>query len=180
MDYLLYIGKALILGIIALFLGRFLNPYIKGLRFVGRINRLQFTIGIFVLSFGMYITHSLIRTLLASVVILPAYYAIKTLESVLYILLMWGYYSMYMRRFNDMALPGFYLGFIWTVFIIFSTFFEPIKSKDFILSIVITFTNIGLCLIPGTERQNAYGKPSIWPRVGLHRVSTKQGRNQQL
>lgn len=168
MEYLFYIGRPLLLGILALFLTRYIGPYTKGLiRLSGRINRLQFSIGIIILSIAMHLTHNLIHALLVSVVILPAYYAIQLLESTLLILLMVGYYSIYVRRLNDLAFPGFFVGILWTMFLIFTTSFEAVKNKDFMFSVIILIVNLTLCLVPGTERQNAYGKPSLWPRVGL-------------
>ena len=126
MDLFINIVISLGIGIIALFLVRFLAPHSKGwISITGRINRFQFIIGILFLSATMHIFNMFIQQLLEAVIILPAYFGIKALAYAGYIILLPWYYTLYVRRLNDISIPGFPIGILLGMYIIGTNLYAP-------------------------------------------------------
>ncbi len=159
MDLFINIVISLGIGIIALFLVRFLAPHSQGwISITGRINRFQFIIGILFLSATMHIFNMFIQQLLEAVIILPAYFGIKALAYAGYIILLPWYYTLYVRRLNDISIPGFPIGILLGMYIIGTNLYIP-------LNLIATFLIHGaLALLPGRKGINRYGDPSHWPR----------------
>ena len=164
MDIVINMGISAAVGIIALFLSRWIAPHSHGwMTITGRINRLQFTIGILFLSATMHIFTMLIQQLLDVVVILPAYFGVKALAYAGYIVLLPFYYTLYVRRLNDISIPGFPIGILLGMYIICTNLYIPLKKTYILHLIVIYIIHGALILFPGTERSNRYGAPSHWP-----------------
>lgn len=170
MEHLALIGRSFILGVLALFLTRFIAPYTKqAIGLAGRINRLQYTFGIILAFMYLYFLNAFINNLMSSVVILPTYYGVKFIQWIGYLLILPALYSLFVRRLNDLAIPGFIPGILWPLFIIYTYGFTPIKNLDFVYASVIIVINGLLMIAPGTGRANAYGEPSYWPNIGVRK-----------
>lgn len=159
-------GLPILWGIIALFITRALSPYAHGyIQIKGRINRLQFAIGIILVSICMHLLGLAVDNLMADVVILPAYYGIKAMNWIGTIILLPFYYTLYVRRLNDMGVPGFPIGIILPILIIMADGFSAIKNLNFAFTGAILLVDILLIIIPGASKKNRYGPPSHWPPV---------------
>lgn len=172
MDLFINIVISLGIGIIALFLVRFLAPHSQGwISITGRINRFQFIIGILFLSATMHIFNMFIQQLLEAVIILPAYFGIKALAYAGYIILLPWYYTLYVRRLNDISIPGFPFGILLGMYIIGTNLYIPLKNT-YMLHLIATFLIHGaLALLPGRKGSNRYGDPSHWPRSPQKKIN---------
>ena len=99
--------------------------------------RFQFIIGILFLSATMHIFNMFIQQLLDVVVILPAYFGIKVLAYAGYIILLPLYYTLYIRRFNDIGLPGRLLGILLGMYIICTNLYLPLKNIYILHTIIV-------------------------------------------
>ena len=112
----------------------------------------------------MHIFNMFIQQLLEAVIILPAYFGIKALAYAGYIILLPWYYTLYVRRLNDISIPGFPFGILLGMYIIGTNLYIPLKNT-YMLHLIATFLIHGaLALLPGRKGTNRYGDPSYWPR----------------
>ena len=165
MDILINVGISFLVGLVSLFLILRIEPHSHDvLSTSGRINRFQFIIGILFLSATMHIFNMFIQQLLEAVIILPAYFGIKALAYAGYIILLPWYYTLYVRRLNDISIPGFPFGILLGMYIIGTNLYIPLKNT-YMLHLIATFLIHGaLALLPGRKGSNRYGDPSHWPR----------------
>lgn len=164
MDILINIGISFLVGIISLYLILKIEPHSHGvLKTSGRINRFQFIVGIIFLSIIMHIFNMFIQQLLNAVVILPAYFGIKALVYAGYIILLPWYYTLYIRRLNDIGLPGRFIGILLGVYIICTNLYIPLKNIYILHLIIICFLHGFLACFPGSPGSNRYGMPSRLP-----------------
>lgn len=164
MDILINMGLSFLVGVAALFLLLALEPHSHGvLNSSGRMNRFQFIIGILFLSATMHIFNMFIQQLLDVVVILPAYFGIKALAYAGYIILLPLYYTLYIRRFNDIGLPGRLLGMLLGMYIICTNLYLPLKNIYILHTIIVVIIHGFLSCFPGSTGNNRYGPPSPWP-----------------
>lgn len=184
MDILFNIGQAFVMGLIAFAITRwgYVNQ-IKILYLQGRLNRLQFLIGLIGISIIVGLFNSLISSLMDDVVILPAYWSVRLLSFLGHSVLLSLYYVLYARRFQDFSVHGI-VGICWCIFIAFSYPYLPIKSTSAAFMVIIWIVNLILLVIPGTSKPNKYGLPAIWPqkrvaRPQRARVADRLNREQQ-
>ena len=164
MDILINIGISFLVGIISLYLILKIEPHRHGvLKTSGRINRFQFIVGIIFLSIIMHIFNMFIQQLLNAVVILPAYFGIKALVYAGYIILLPWYYTLYIRRLNDIGLPGRFIGILLGVYIICTNLYIPLKNIYILHLIIICILHGFLACFPGSPGSNRYGMPSRLP-----------------
>lgn len=163
MDLWINLGLSLLMGIIAFAITRWAyNNNIKILALQGRLNRLQFLIGLMGLTLASSLFNNLISTLTENVVVLASYFAIRTLTFFGHCILLTFFYVLYARRFQDINIHGI-VGILWCLLMAFTYPYSNIKSFNFIF-ILITWTVNGLLLfIPGSNKPNIYGLPATWP-----------------
>ena len=164
MDILMNLGISFFLGLISLLLILKIEPYSHSmLATSGRINRFQFIISILFVSATMHIFNMFIQQLLTIVVILPAYFAIKALAYAGYIILLPFYYTLYIRRLNDIGLPGRFIGIVLGMYIVCTNLYIPLKNIYILHLIIIYILHGFLACFPGSSRNNRYGSPTRWP-----------------
>ena len=164
MDVLFIIGQTFILGIIALFIIKWGHAHsVTILRLRGRLSRLQFVLGLFALYALLILFSIFTKSLMESVVILPAYWGVRLMIYAGHILLLPFFYVLYVRRLHDLSLPGL-PGILWSVFIIFTHSYFSVKATMILFSVIMILVNLLLACIPGSSRPNKYGPPAIWPR----------------
>lgn len=164
MDILINVGISFLLGLVSLYLTLKIEPHSHSvLATYGRINRFQFIISILFLSATMHIFNMFIQQLLTIVVILPAYFAIKALAYAGYIIFLPFYYTLYIRRLNDIGLPGRFIGILLGMYILCTNLYIPLKNI-YILHLIIVYILHGfLACFPGSNGSNRYGSPTHWP-----------------
>lgn len=164
MDILINVGISFLVGLVSLFLILRIEPHSHDvLSTSGRINRFQFIIGILFLSASMHIFNMFIQQLLTVVVILPAYFAIKALAYAGYIILLPFYYTLYIRRLNDIGLPGRFIGILLGMYILCTNLYIPLKNIYILHLIIIYILHGFLACFPGSTGNNRYGSPTRWP-----------------
>lgn len=175
MDLVYNIGQSFLIGLAALFIIRWGSRHNIGiLRIHGRINRLQFLIGLLILFTLSSVFTSFTKTLMSNVVILAGYWGIRILIIVGHILLMPFYYVLYVRRLHDLSIPGIF-GVLWSIFIVFTYSYTSVKSVVMLLAVLMLLINLILLCIPGSSNTNRYGPPSLWPRKSTkHRRSVNK------
>ncbi len=164
MDLIFNIGQSFLIGLAALFIIRWGSRHNIGiLRIQGRINRLQFLIGLLVLFTISGVFTSFTKTLMSNVVILAGYWGIRLLIIVGHILIMPFYYVLYVRRLHDLSIPGIF-GVLWSIFIVFTYSYTSVKSVVMLLAVLMLLINLILLCVPGSSNPNRYGPPSLWPK----------------
>ncbi len=162
MDLLLNVIRAITIGGLGLFITAYCTKHNLSIFYIeGRFNRVQFILGCILLGGIMYTINAFTQSLMAQVIILPAYWGVKLLALTLYVLITPFYYTLYVRRLHDLSLPTAF-GIIWTCFLMFSTAYAVVKSTSFKLALLITIFNILLATIPGNKRENQYGPVPSW------------------
>ncbi len=163
MDIWINFGLALLMGIIAFGITRWAyNNNIKLLALHGRLNRLQFLIGLIGLTLVSSIFNNLISTLTENVVVLASYYAIRTLTFFGHCILLTFFYVLYARRFQDLNIHGI-VGILWCLLMAFTYPYSNIKSFNFFFLLITWSVNALLLFIPGSNKPNIYGLPATWP-----------------
>ena len=164
MDILINVGISFLVGFVSLFLILKIEPHSHSVLITsGRINRFQFIISILFLSATMHILNMFIQQLLTVVVILPAYFAIKALAYAGYIILLPFYYTLYIRRLNDIGLPGRFIGILLGIYIVCTNLYIPLKNIYILHLIIIYILHGFLACFPGATGNNRYGSPTRWP-----------------
>lgn len=164
MDILFNIGQAFVMGLIAFAITRwgYVNQ-IKILYLQGRLNRLQFLIGLIGISIVVGLFNGLISSLMDGVVILAAYWSVRLLSFLGHSVFLSLYYVLYARRLQDFSVHGI-VGICWCIFIAFTYPYLPIKSTSAAFMVLIWIVNLILLVIPGTSKPNKYGLPAICPQ----------------
>ena len=156
MDILINVGISFLVGLISLFLILKIEPHSHHvLSTSGRINRFQFIISILFLSATMHIFNMFIQQLLAI--------AIKALAYAGYIILLPFYYTLYIRRLNDIGLPGRFIGILLGMYILCTNLYIPLKNIYILHLIIIYILHGFLACFPGSTGNNCYGSPTHWP-----------------
>ncbi len=163
MDWLLLLMqllRALVIVAIGYKLCRMQIPIIRALAPLdGRYNRVQFAILIVVAYIVMHLFYDAVFSALEAVIVLPAYWFLRTLLFLGGIFVTPFYLSIFGRRLQDMAIPG-YIAIPWTIFLVFAPTYGVVKSTSFIFSSIIVLVTIFMTIAPGTPNANAYGPPS--------------------
>ena len=157
MDTLFYLGQAVLIGMVALFIvywGQKLH--IPGLSLFGRMRRFTFLCYLILLTVLTIAFDSFTASLMRSVTILPTYWAVRALIIFGYIVLLPFYYVIYTRRLHDLSLPGS-PALIWGVFLIFTQSYITVKATMMMFTIIIIIVNLILIIIPGWEKDNRFG-----------------------
>lgn len=163
MDIWINIGLTLLMGILALAITRWDYTHkIKILALQGRLNRLQFLIGLIGLTIVSGFFNNLISTMTENVVVLASYYAVKTLTFFGHCILLTFFYVLYARRFQDLNIHGL-VGILWCLLMAFTYPYSNIKSFNFIFLLITWTVNGFLLFIPGSPKPNVYGLPPTWP-----------------
>lgn len=169
MDILFNVGQAFVMGLIAFTITRWGYVHnIKILLLQGRLNRLQFLIGLIGLTLVASLFNNLISTLMNNVVILVSYWGVRLLGFLGHTVILSLYYVLYARRVQDFSLHGI-VGICWCIFIAFTYPYLPIKSTSAAFMVIIWIVNLALLVIPGTNKANRYGAPAIWPAKRIKR-----------
>lgn len=164
MDVLFNIGQAFLMGLIAFAITRW--GYVNNIQILylhGRLNRLQFLLGLIALTFAVSLFNNLINTMMANVVILISYWGVRILSFLGHSVILSLYYVLYARRLQDFSLHGI-IGICWCIFIAFTYPYLPIKSTSAAFMVIIWLVNFVLLIIPGSGKPNRYGMPAIWPQ----------------
>lgn len=171
MDIWLNIGLALLMGILAFSITRWAHiNNIKLLQVQGRLNRLQFLIGLIGLTMVSSLFNNLIALLTEQVVVLAAYWAIRVGSFAGHTILLSFFYVLYARRFQDMSIHGL-AGIIWCLLMAFTYPYTNIKSWNFFFLLIAWTVNGLLLFIPGKPKANAYGLPADWPKSSSKKTS---------
>lgn len=172
MDIWLNIGVTLLMGILAFTITRWAHTNnIKLLQVQGRLNRLQFLIGLIGLTIVSSLFNSLIALLTEQVVVLIAYWAIRLGAFAGHTILLSFFYVLYARRFQDMSVHGI-TGIIWCLLMAATYPYTNIKSWNFFFLIVTWIVNGILIFTPGAKKANAYGLPITWPKTSTKRTTS--------
>ncbi|MBS4913535.1 MAG: DUF805 domain-containing protein [Veillonella sp.] len=171
MDILYNIGVALLMGIVAFSITRWAHTNnIKILQVQGRLNRLQFLIGLIGLTLISSLFDNLIALLTEKVVVLVAYWAIRFFAFTGHSILLSFFYVLYARRFQDMSIHGLF-GILWCLFMAFTYPYTNIKSWNFFFLLIAWTVNGLLLFIPGKTTANPYGLPPNWPKSSSSKKS---------
>lgn len=164
MDVLFNIGQAFVMGLIAFAITRWGYVHnIKILYLQGRLNRLQFLIGLIGLTLVVSLFNNLISTMMNNVVILVSYWGVRLLAFLGHAIILSLYYVLYARRVQDFSLHGI-VGICWCIFIAFTYPYLPIKSTSAAFMVIIWIVNLVLLVIPGSGKPNRYGDVALWPQ----------------
>lgn len=179
MDIWLNLGVTLLMGIFAFSITRWAHTNnIKLLQVQGRLNRLQFLIGLIGLTFLSSLFNSLIALLTEQIVVLIAYWAVRLGAFAGHSILLSFFYVLYARRFQDMSIHGIF-GILWCLLMAATYPYTNIKSWNFFFLIITWIVNGILIFTPGSAKANAYGLPVKWPKSSSKKRTSSQTRERR-
>lgn len=124
----------------------------------GRLGRLPFGISYCILTAIMYAFYAFIHSALTTVIVLPSYWFLRTILFVGTVLAVPFYLTLFCRRLQDMAIPG-WIAFAWVFFLVFAQSYGVVRSTSFFFNIIIVCVLLLVLFIPGTRGNNPYGCP---------------------
>lgn len=113
----------------------------------GRLNRRGFIWRYMLLSFTMFMFYSFIDKAIMDVVVLPAYWLLRSILFVGSIFAIPFYVSFLGRRFNDLAISNFW-SIPWIYFIVFAQGYGVVSTTKFTFNLIIILVTLALCIMP--------------------------------